>query len=186
MSTFRPSTPRIPPLPPEQWDDLQRELLGRIVQGPTVNIYATVARHPELLDRMTALGRALRGQGLPVRDREILILRTGWRCQSEYEFAQHRRLAMAADMTEEDIRRIIEGPDAAGWDPFELVLCQAADEVHDDGCISDATWARLAKVYDEQQLIQATMLIGYYHLVSFVLNSLGVPLEAGAVGFPAG
>jgi hypothetical protein len=30
------------------------------------------------------------------------------------------------------------------------------------------------------------MLVGYYHLVSFVLNALGVPLEADAVPFPTG
>ena len=86
-------------------------------------------------------------------------------------------------MDERDIERIIEGPDAPGWDPFEATLCRAADEIHDDGCIGDSTWDAMAREYDEQQLLQATMLVGYYHLVSYVLNSLGVPLEPGARGY---
>jgi 4-carboxymuconolactone decarboxylase len=181
--SVRPVQPRIPPLSDDERDDAQRELLARLVRGPTVNIYATIARHPALADRMTSLGAALRGDGLPVRHRETLILRTGWRCRSNYEFAQHRRLAREAGMTEADVDRIIEGPAAEGWSPFEASLCRAADELHDDGCITDSTWDALAREYDEQQLIQATMLVGYYHLVSFVLNSLGVALEPGAQGY---
>ena len=180
---MRPTTPRIPPLLEEERDEQQRELLSRLIRGPTANIYATIARHPELLDRMSSLGRALRGEGLSLRHREILILRTGWRCQSAYEFSQHRRVAVSGGMSEDDIGRIMAGPEAEGWDPFEATLCRAVDELHDGGCIRDETWRVMAGEYDEQQLIQATMLIGYYHLVSFVLNSLGVALEPGDRGF---
>jgi alkylhydroperoxidase family enzyme len=89
-------------------------------------------------------------------------------------------------MTDEDIRRIMVGDGASGWDPFEAVLCRAVDELHDNACISDMTWSRMTDVYDDEQMIQATMLIGYYHLVAFLLNSLGVPIEPGAVGFDEG
>ena len=135
---------------------------------------------------MVTLGRGLRGGTVPEREREILILRTGWNCRSEYEFAQHRRLALSVGMTLDDLARIQAGPDAVGWDSFEAVLCRAADELHGGAAISDATWAALAGRYDDEQLIQAVLLIGYYHLVSFVLNALGVPLEAGAEGFDLG
>ena len=183
VSAARPAQPRIPPLPDSERDDEQRELLARLVRGPTVNIYATIARHPEPADRMTSFGAALRSDALPVRHRETLILRTGWRCRSNYEFAQHRRVARDAGMTRDDVDRIVEGPDAEGWDPFEATLCRAADELHDDGCITDSTWDAMSGVYDRRQLIQATMLVGYYHLVSYVLNSFGVALEPGAVGY---
>jgi alkylhydroperoxidase family enzyme len=175
--------PRLAPLPEAEWDDVQRPLLERIIQGPTVNIYATLARNPEVLDRMTALGRALRGDGLTLRHREVLILRTGWNCRSSYEFAQHRRLATQGGMTDDDLRRIVTGPDAPGWDPFEAALCRAADEIHRDNRVGDSTWATLAATYDDAQLVQAVALVGYYHLVSFTLNTLGTPLEPGARGY---
>jgi alkylhydroperoxidase family enzyme len=175
--------PRLTPLPERSWDDHQRAVLEPLLVGPTRNIYTTLVRAPALAERMTALGRALRDETIPVRHRETLILRTGWNCRSEYEFAQHRRIASEAGMTEVDIERIQEGPSAAGWDSVERLLCVAADELHQTNGITDATWAGLGRVYDDQQLIQVLLLIGYYHLVSYVLNGLRVPLEEGAVGF---
>jgi len=75
-----------------------------------------------------------------------------------------------------------EGPDADGWDPFDAALVRAADELHDESVISDATWAVLASRYDDKQLIEVPMVVGQYHLVSYSLNSLRVPLEDGVAG----
>jgi alkylhydroperoxidase family enzyme len=175
---------RIGPLDEAGRSARQQEVVDDLVRGPTVNIYTTLARNPELAAAMVNLGRTLRGEGISARHREILILRTGCNCDSEYELAQHFRLAMSIGMTAEDMRRVRVGPDAPGWEPFEAALCRAADELHADQTISDGTWATLAARYSEPQLIHATMLVGYYHLVSFVLNALGVPLEADAVRFP--
>jgi alkylhydroperoxidase family enzyme len=161
-------------------------VIDQVVRGPTVNIYATVARHPDLAEAMFRLGRTLRRSGLPDRHREILILRTGCNCDSKYELAQHYRVATELGMTGEDMARIRLGPEADGWDPFEAALCRAADELHTGYTITDQTWRALAERYDEQQLIQTAALVGYYHLVSFVLNTLGVPLEDGARPFPTG
>ena len=86
-------------------------------------------------------------------------------------------------MSESDIERIEDGPEAAGWDDFERVLCVLADELHQTSRITDDTWGLLALGYDEQQLIQAVLLVGYYHLVSYVLNGLRVPIEDGVRGF---
>jgi alkylhydroperoxidase family enzyme len=176
---------RIPPLPEGERSARQQQVIDDLVVGPTVNIYTTVARHPELAAAMVNLGRTLRAGVIPARDREILILRTGCNCGSAYELAQHFRVASEIGMTSEDMTRIRLGPGAAGWDPFEALLCQSADELHSEHTISDQTWAGLAARYDEQQLIHTTMLVGYYHLVSFLLNSLGVPLEEAARPFPS-
>jgi alkylhydroperoxidase family enzyme len=175
---------RIPVLPEAERSARQQEVVDDLVVGPTVNIYATVVRHPELAAAMVNLGRTLRAGGLPGRDREILILRSGWNCGSAYELAQHYRVATEIGMSDEDMERIRLGPDAAGWDPFEAALCRAADELHSEHTITDPTWAALAARYDEHQLIETTMLVGYYHLVSFLLNALGVPLEPAAKPFP--
>jgi 4-carboxymuconolactone decarboxylase len=174
---------RLAPLPEDEWSGRQREVLEPLLIGPTRNIYTTLVRAPDLAEVMTTLGRTLRGDGIPLRHRETLILRTGWNCQSNYEFAQHRRIANHGGMTDADVQRIIDGPDAAGWDPFERTLCSLADELHEHQQVGDDTWNALAADYDDEQLIQAVLLVGYYHLVSFSLNAFRTPLEAGAVGF---
>lgn len=157
--------------------------MSLIGPGPTVNIFATLARHPGLFRKWLPFGGKLLAGKLPARERELLILRTGWRCRAEYEWAQHVPIARRAGLTDEEIERVKAGPDAPGWDRFDAVLLRAADELKDDSCITDATWSALAERYDERELIEVPMVVGHYLLVSGVLNSLGVPLEPGVVGF---
>jgi alkylhydroperoxidase family enzyme len=174
-----PTTPRIPPLAPDEMDDQARELVGE-VGGDTrgaVNTFTTLVRHPGLFRRWLPFGGKLLVGKLPARDRELMILRTGWNCRAEYEWAQHVVIARRTGLGDDVIARVKEGPDAAGWDPFDATLLRAADELHRDSVLSDATWAALAERYDERQLIEVPMLVGHYHMVAYALNSLGVQVE---------
>lgn len=187
----RPRSPRLAPLTPDELDDRQRELLtGVSVAGAknisAANIFATLVRHPGLFRHWLPFGGKLLSGKLPMRDRELLILRTGWRCQSEYEWGQHAIIGRSAGITDDELTRITAGPDAPGWSELDALLLRAADELHDDACISDATWATLAEHYknDDAKLIEIPMVVGHYHLVAFSLNTLGVQREAGVAGYP--
>ena len=92
-------------------------------------------------------------------------------------------IGRAAGLTDDEIRRVQDGPDAPGWSADDATLLRAADELHDDSCITDATWEALAARYDQRQLIELPMLVGHYHLVAYALNSLGVQREPGVPGF---
>ncbi len=183
--TDRPTSPRIPPLAPEDRDDQAKELLaGVAVEGASASdIFATFVRHPGLFRRWLPFGGKLLAGKLPARDRELLILRTGWHCQAEYEWGQHVLLGQGVGIDAADVERIKQGPDADGWNDFDATLLRAADELHGDACITDATWASLSERYDNRQLIEVPMVVGHYHLVSFTLNSLGVQREPGVPGF---
>ena len=182
------SEPRIPPLSPEEFPESVTGTLEALQSpdGQVLNIFATFARHPRLFKRWLPLGgQLLQGSELPARDREILILRCGWNCRSDYEWGQHARIGATAGLSEEEIARIAHGPDAAGWDPFEVTMLRAADELHAQSRISDETWAELQSRYDEHQMIEVPMLVGHYHLVAYTLNSLGVQREPGVVALPS-
>jgi len=87
-------------------------------------------------------------------------------------------------MTEEEIRGIIEGPDAPVWERFDATVLRAADELHRDAIISDQTWSILGEHYNTQQLMDIVITTGGYRLIAMGMNSLGVQLEPGAQGFP--
>lgn len=176
--------PRLPPLPEGERDAQAAELLAPMAGGPTVNIFTTLVRHPGLFRKWLPFGGKLLAGKLPARDREILILRTGWLCGSAYEWAQHAPLGRGAGLSADEVARVAEGPDAPGWHAFDAALLRAADELHGDACITDATWAALAERYDDPQLIEVPMVVGHYHLVAFTLNSLGVPVEEGGEPLP--
>lgn len=178
-----PGPPRIPPLPDHELSQQQRQLLEAVggpagdAAGNSANIFRTLVRHPGLFRRWLPFGGKLLTGKLPGRDRELLILRTAFNCRSAYEWAQHARIAIAAGISEEEIVRVVEGPDA--WTEGDATLLRAADELHQRSHISDETWSELAEMYDETQLIEVPMVVGHYHLVAFTLNSLGVPVEPG-------
>jgi hypothetical protein len=86
-------------------------------------------------------------------------------------------------ISNDEIQRIPDGPDA-GWDPFDATLLRAADELHDDSFVSDATWKQLGERYSTEQLMDVVFTVGQYTLVSMALNSFGVQLDPGVEGFP--
>lgn len=182
------TSPRIAPLPAADRDPRTQEILDGLGQsmGAELNIFSTLAHHPRLLKRWSAFGGALLyGARLSDRDRELLIMRTGYLCDADYEWGQHVRFCKAAGMADEEIARIAAGPDADGWSDDDATLLRAADELHANSRLSDATWSALADRFDEQQLIEVCMVVGQYHLVAFTLNSLGVEPEPGLPAMPA-
>ena len=183
MST---SAPRLAPLPEAQWDDDTRKMLeASKMHGQVLNIFATLAHHPDLLRRWMVFGtHVLLKSTVGPRERELVILRTGWNCRAEYEWGQHVVIARQIGITDEEIDRIRRGPDAPGWSPFDATLLRAADELHRDYRIGDATWRALGEHYDTKQILDLIFAIGQYTLVSMALNSLGVQLEKGIAGFP--
>jgi len=178
--TFTPrlQTPRVAPLGKEERTPEQQALLA---SRPDFNVYKTLAHDVDLYNRWSPLGRfVLDGSSLPPREREIVMLRMGWLCQSEYEWAQHARIAKAqAGLSNQDVHRIAEGPAAAGWSDFERTLLRMVDELRYDTMISDATWNALRAKYSVQQVIEALYTAAQYQLVSMALNTLGVQLDPG-------
>ena len=184
--------PRIGPLPETDWDDELRPILGAELAGVGVrlgenNIFATLARHKDLFKAWLPFGGFLLGAGvLGARERELLILRTGYNCGSDYEWGQHVRIAQAIGIDDAEIARVAQGPDADGFSDSDSALLRAADELHAHSKIAAATWATLSAHYDDRALIEITIVVGHYHLVAFALNSLEVELDPGLTGLPDG
>ncbi|MCU1683811.1 MAG: carboxymuconolactone decarboxylase [Amycolatopsis sp.] len=176
------SEPRIPPLPADQLETEHSDLLDTISRDTTgaSNVITTFLRHPQLLRQWMPLsGGLLYGSLLPHRDRELLILRTASTCHADYEWAHHVVIGKQAGLTDEEIKRVRNGPADDSWSNDDAVLLTAADELHHNSHISDTTWAALAARYNEKQLIEVPILVGQYHMVAFALNSFGVELEPG-------
>ncbi|MGH9210831.1 MAG: carboxymuconolactone decarboxylase family protein [Acidimicrobiales bacterium] len=172
---------RLAPVPPDQREPATEELLESLrirPDQPVANIFSTIAHHPRLLKRWSAMGGVLLFRGeLDPRERELLILRTAWNCRAGYEWAHHIDFGHQVGLTDDEIARIGEGPQDAGWSGTDATLLRAADELHQQARIGDDTWAELAGRYRPAQLVEICMLVGQYHLVAFTLNSLGVQLE---------
>jgi alkylhydroperoxidase family enzyme len=185
------STPRIPPLPPEEWgDDVRAGLAALRPSGATqelkrpanaprgLNVLGTLAQHPTLMQAYHAFnGHILYTNSLDARQRELLILRVAARRGAEYEWRQHVHIALGAGFSDADIERIAEGPHAAGWSPLDAAMLRAVDELVADAEITDATWIELAAELDRHQLMDLVFTVGAYDLLAMAFKSFGVELD---------
>lgn len=177
---------RIEPLPPDDATAQKSTVGSDRNSGRPLNIFLTLAKNPPLFDVFTRFGSHLLFKGeVPAREREIVILRVGWRSQSEYEFGQHTVIGKQAGLTDDEVTRLARA-DLAGWNDDDAALVRLADDLCTHNVVTDDTWTDVSKRWSEAQLLELLMLAGYYRLVSGVLNSAGVALEPATPGWPEG
>jgi AhpD family alkylhydroperoxidase len=168
----RVTTPRIPPLPYDQWDT---EALSAISGGRKLrpnNVLGLLAQHPALARAFLTFNvHLLTASALPARTRELAILRIAWRRRCRYEWAQHVLIARRAGVTDEEIAGIRAGE--------ATLISRAVDELDDDSCLSDETYRELAAELDDRQLMDLVFTIGTYGLLAMAFNTFGVELEPG-------
>lgn len=178
--------PRIDP--PETFDDEQWEILSKTLldeHGRPLNVFGTLAHHPRLLKRFNALGGLFLAKGeLPARERELVILRVAARTRSEYEFGQHTVIGARTGLSEEDIAAVAWDTDSLG--EGDRLLMRFTDELFDDDVVSDTTWSAVQHHhgFDTKQMIELTLVTGFYRMLAGFLNSAGVQREPGVPGLP--
>jgi len=155
------------------------------VAGTGLGITRTFARHPVLAAARKELNYISQQAKLEPRYRELVILRTGWNCQSAYEWAQHVGSFGRAREMGLPVENIARGPAAPGWNPTEQALLTAADELYRDSSISDLTWSTLSAHLDAVTIVNALISAAQYRQVSVALNAFGVQSEPGDERLPA-
>ena len=186
LGSLRPSSPRIQPV--TDVSDEVAAILGGGINSPAgtpLNIFGTIAHHPRLLKRfMNFAGLFLNKGLLPAREREIVILRVGWNCQSVYEFGQHTIIGERVGLTMEEITAVTRDISEHNWNDRDTALLEMSDDLCADNCVSQQTWEKLSRDWKEDELIELVMVAGTYRLVSGFLNTMGVELDEQTPGWP--
>lgn len=186
LGNLRPSSSRISPLV-DLSPELQ-EIMGGGIKSPAgtpLNIFGTIAHHPRLLKRfMNFAGLFLNKGLLPGREREVVILRVGWNCQSVYEFGQHTVIGQRVGLSLAEISALTKTTSEFQWSDRDSALIAMSDELCNDNCVSETTWKKLTADWKQDELIELVMVAGTYRLVSGFLNTMGVELDAGTPGWP--
>jgi 4-carboxymuconolactone decarboxylase len=185
---------RITNLPRDEWTDQAREIFafwgepGAWDNGSKTNMQMVMAQHPPLPLAYNIFGKhLLLNSTLPVRPRELVVLRCAWHQKCEYEWHYHIGYGLTAGLTMAEMAAVREGPDApefAGKDEDRAVL-RAVDELVADNRISDATWAELSHFFSKQQIMDFVFTVGNYVMLGWAVASFGIPVEDGVdpIGF---
>lgn len=179
---MRLSRPRISPLSDDQLDADQQAALAPFHPGAVLNIFRTLANAPKALVAFNTWGSYIlsRRNGLAPREREIVILRTGYLCKSGYEWTQHVRIGRDSGLTDDEIARL-KTDAGTSWSEADGALIRAADELHRDQFVTDASWASLRAHFNEKQCMDVVFTVGQYTQVCMMLNSFGIQLDEGQV-----
>lgn len=179
------SEPRLPMLSIEEARKVAEEH-GLAAPIADLNIFRVLLRHPWLAKRINDLLMTLIFKGkLDGRLRELIIMRLGWITKSDYEWTQHWRVATQLGIDPEDLLACRDWKNSDRFGETERAVLQATDETVAVGFISAETWERCAsQISGTEELLEMVAAIGNWRMISSILRSLEIPVEAGTASWP--
>ena len=182
---------RLTPVRPEAMTDDQQTLYDAILggkrgpgmrteDGALIGPFNAMLLNPHVGDRVQRLGEALRFDiSLPRNVIEVATLVVGSHWRAQFEWWAHERLARQAGVSEAVIAAIKHGerPDFGNDD--EAGAYDVASELYRTQRLTDASYAKAVQRFGEPGVFELIALVGYYSLVSLLLNGFDVPLPAG-------
>jgi 4-carboxymuconolactone decarboxylase len=174
--------PRVPLIRNEEADPMIRDMFTKMENNGhrVLNLFRVVAHSPQVGRGFLRLGNAILFRGdLSPTLRELAILRVGHLTKANYEWTQHVSIAMRVGVPQSQIDAISGWIDSKAFDDRERALLRYTDEVTQNVRTSEETFKTLRKFLSEKETVELTIVIGYYNMVSRVLESLQVELEEG-------
>jgi alkylhydroperoxidase family enzyme len=192
-----PSPPRIEPVPPPFSDEVAEELARWMPPGAPVDplaLFRVLARDLPLAEAMRPLGsfQLSRRSSLSIRQRELVILRTCARLGAEYEWGVHAVAYAGAAELDADLVAAIASGGPAAFEGEDRAIVEFVDAMvglagsafgGTDGDV-DPVVARMRPWLSDEQLLELTVLCGWYHVISFVCLVADLPTEPWAARFP--
>ena len=174
---------RFPIIPRDAMTPEQRVVADEITAGPRGSLrgpFQALLHQPELARRVQMLGEHLRFKtGIPEHLLELAISMTARRWTAQFEWYAHAKLALAAGTDPAIITAIAEGRAPTGLSTDQQLVYDFTQELHRDGRLSDAMFARAKERFGLANVLDFVALIGYYTTVAMVLNVAEVPLPEG-------
>ena len=174
---------RMPQIQPEDFSDEAKAMFARWTQGPFKDadknpVLKTFIHAPKLADLFSQLNlHLLLTNSVPVRQRQIAIMRTAWITKATYMWSSHLRTSMSFGLEPELYRPLQVGADDPYFTEFEKVIIRATEELVNDRKIGEANWAALSAEWSHEQMLDFMFTVGAYVLVAGVMRSTGVERE---------
>ena len=160
-------------------EDFEPALGKRLAElwGTPPNLYRALANHPAIVAAWTEFANTLRhGSRTPRALRELVILRGAQVSASEYEWAQHLRMARKAGVREAQIAALANWRASGEFDAKEKAALQLAESVT-SGRVGDAAYREAMRHFDHHDYVELAVTAGFYALVARVLDAMAVELE---------
>jgi 4-carboxymuconolactone decarboxylase len=178
------SEARFPTLTPETMTDEQRAVAEAIQSGPRGaglrGPFNALLRSPPLCDLVQRVGAYVRfGSSIPAPLNELAICMAGRKWGAQYEFYAHRRLGIEAGLNPSILDAVAAGRRPDDMSDDEAIVYGFVTDLLSTGAVSDAKYRPVLDRFGERGVMDLVGAVGYYSLVSLVLNVAEVPLPDG-------
>jgi alkylhydroperoxidase family enzyme len=171
--------PRLPLLGVEPADEITAAVFETFRQEgrDPIALYRVLAHSPRMLRAYAGLARGLRYEAQTSRAlRELMILRVAQLTGSEYEWAHHRSMAAANDVSEEKVRALSQWRSSALFDACERAALRCVEEIH-DVALSDDAFAELERAVGAPATVELVLLASFYEAVARMIQAFGLEVE---------
>jgi alkylhydroperoxidase family enzyme len=155
-------------------------LVARILdeRGSLLNLYKMLLHNPGITEGWLRLGTAVtREVRIDDRTRELVILAVSASCDAEYEWDNHEPPARRAGLTDAQLTALRQG-DTSAFDERDRAVLEFTDVLgHDPASASDAI-AKLRPSFDDREIYELAVIVGFYWMVTRLSIGLGLELES--------
>lgn len=170
---------RLPLLGEEPADEITAkvfETFAREGRAP-IALYRLLAHSPRMLRAYAGLAQGLRYEAeTPRALRELVILRVAQLTASEYEWAHHRAMAEANDVSDEKVAALADWRSASVFDERERAALGCVDEIHAIA-LSDDAFAALEGSVGKSAAVELVLLVSFYECVARMIQAFGLEVE---------
>ncbi len=166
---------RVPYLDVSEMPPSLQEVLGG---RPQLNIFRALANAPAAARGFLALGGALLRRGeLDPKLRELVIIRVGILSGADYEVHQHKQVARVIGIAPSKVDALQGDPGSELFDPIERDVLRFSDAVLTGVKAPEELFAPVAAALSDAELVELLLVIGFYMMVSRLLENLEVEIE---------
>lgn len=156
---------------PAEIADMRQGFAGQL------NVYRTMAHHPDLLRAWAPLRQHIvKDMALTPQQSEVVILRTGLRLGSAYEWAHHISRARAVGLSDPRIAAIRGMPEGE-----DGLLVRAVDAIFDHHRLPPDMEAELARAFGRHGVFDIIATVGFYRILGTILMTYDTPVDAAIV-----
>lgn len=164
----------------------QREAVQALIDGPRKGVYGPflpLLRTPVLLDRIAKTGEYLRFESvLDARVRELATCAVARHVSNQFEWTMHAPLAVKAGVAEATVEAVRVGARPKDLPPDEEAALDFTRELLQTHGVSDPTYHAALQAFGEQGVVELATLVGYFAMVSWLMNVAHTPAAASAAG----
>lgn len=144
-------------------------------RGEVLHLYAMLLHSEDITDGWLKLFTAVRQKGtLPGDIRELVIMQVALINGAPYEAQQHRPIALKEGLTEAQVDDLADWQNSDAYGAKERAVLAYCDQMTRKVHVDDDVFAEMRKHFNEKRILELTVTIAGYNMVSRVLEALHI------------